>query len=295
MPAYLGLLPPGFALFVRQCDNIRMRKSFFALTILMAGAVLFGSAMAQQSTTKNPAAPAKTQSTAPAQTKAPDAPAPKTDSPAPFASQKDKVSYAIGMNIASSLQRQPLDLNPDVLTQGLKDGMAGKTKITEEEARAAIIQFQTDMRAKQEAKMKEETETNKKEGDAFLAANKSKPGVVTLPSGLQYKILTEGKGPKPTAADTVVCNYRGTLIDGKEFDSSYKRGEPATFPVSGVIKGWTEALQLMPVGSKWQLFIPPDLAYGARGAGADIGPNATLIFEVELLSIKPKDETPEKK
>lgn len=272
-----------------------MRKTFFALTILMAGAVLLGSAKAQQSTTKNPAAPAKTQSTAPAQTKTPDAPAPKTDSPAPFASQKDKVSYAIGMNIASSLQRQPVDLNPDVLTEGLKDGMAGKTKITEEEARAAIIQFQADMRAKQEAKMKEETETNKKEGDAFLAANKSKQGIVTLPSGLQYKILTEGKGPKPTAADTVVCNYRGTLIDGKEFDSSYKRGEPATFPVSGVIKGWTEALQLMPVGSKWQLFIPPDMAYGTRGAGADIGPNATLIFEVELLSIKPKDAAPDQK
>ena len=130
--------------------------------------------------------------------------------------------------------------------------------------------------------------SNKKEGEDFLAANKSKEGVVTLPSGLQYKVLKEGTGPKPSPTDSVVCNYRGTLINGTEFDSSYKRGQPATFPVNGVIKGWTEALQLMPVGSKWQLFIPPDLAYGQRGAGADIGPNATLIFEVELLSIQGK-------
>ena len=131
--------------------------------------------------------------------------------------------------------------------------------------------------------MQEAGAANKKEGEAFLAANKGKEGVVTLPSGLQYKILKEGTGPKPTASDTVVCNYRGTLINGTEFDSSYKRGQPATFPVGGVIKGWTEALQLMPVGSKWQLFIPSDLAYGERGAGADIGPESTLIFEVELL------------
>jgi FKBP-type peptidyl-prolyl cis-trans isomerase len=133
---------------------------------------------------------------------------------------------------------------------------------------------------------------NKKAGDAFLAANKAKDGVVTLPSGLQYKIITAGTGPKPSATDTVVCNYRGTLIDGKEFDASAKHGGPASFPVNGVIKGWTEALQLMPVGSKWQLFIPPDLAYGAQGAGADIGPNATLVFDVELLSIKDKSGKP---
>jgi len=140
----------------------------------------------------------------------------------------------------------------------------------------------------QEAKMQLAGDANKKEGDAFLAANKTKEGVVTLPSGLQYKILTAGTGPKPTAADSVVCNYKGTLINGKEFDASSKHGGPATFPVGGVIKGWTEALQLMPVGSKWQLFVPADLAYGQRGAGGDIGPGATLIFEVELLSIKAK-------
>ncbi len=141
--------------------------------------------------------------------------------------------------------------------------------------------------------MKAAAETNKKEGEAFLAANKANGGVVVLPSGLQYKVLTQGTGPKPVASDTVVCNYRGTLIDGKEFDSSYKRGQPATFPVSGVIKGWTEALQLMPVGSKWQLFIPPDLAYGDRGASSDIGPGATLIFEVELLSIQKNYKIPD--
>jgi len=130
----------------------------------------------------------------------------------------------------------------------------------------------------------------RKQGEEFLAANKAKDGVVTLPSGLQYKILKAGTGPKPTASDTVVCNYRGTLINGTEFDSSYKRGQPVTFPVSGVIKGWTEALQLMPVGSKWQLFIPSDLAYGDRGAGANIGPDSTLIFEVELVSIQDKSK-----
>jgi FKBP-type peptidyl-prolyl cis-trans isomerase len=138
--------------------------------------------------------------------------------------------------------------------------------------------------------MKVAGEMNKKEGVEFLTANKSKEGVVMLPSGLQYKILTAGSGPKPTASDTVVCNYRGTLISGAEFDSSYKRGQPASFPVNGVIKGWTEALQLMPVGSKWQLFVPSELGYGDRGAGADIGPGATLIFEVELLSIQSKDK-----
>ena len=137
--------------------------------------------------------------------------------------------------------------------------------------------------------MQETAATNKQQGDAFLDANKAKEGVVTLPSGLQYKVLTEGKGPKPAAQDTVECNYKGTLIDGTEFDSTAKHGgKPATFPVSGVIKGWTEALQLMPVGSKWQLFIPSDLAYGARGAGGVIGPGSTLIFEVELVSIQPK-------
>jgi FKBP-type peptidyl-prolyl cis-trans isomerase FklB len=167
--------------------------------------------------------------------------------------------------------------------------MAGKTVMTDMEAHNTLMQAQQEAKKKIDETRQASMEPNKKAGDAFLAANKTKEGVVTLPSGLQYKILKEGTGPKPTPADSVVCNYRGTLIDGKEFDSSYKRGQPATFPVGQVIKGWTEALQLMPVGSKWQLFVPADLAYGDRGAGPDIGPGATLIFEVELISIKGKE------
>jgi len=177
------------------------------------------------------------------------------------------------------------------MARGLKDALAGgKTLLTEEEARAAITAVQNDMREKQQAKMQQAGDANKKAGEAFLTDNKSKEGVLALPSGLQYKVLKEGNGAKPTAADSVVCNYRGTLINGTEFDSSSKHGGPATFPVNGVIKGWTEALQLMPVGSKWQLFVPADLAYADRGAGGDIGPNAALIFEVELVSIQNKSE-----
>jgi len=195
------------------------------------------------------------------------------------------------MNIGNGLHKQGVDIDPSVLEQGLADVLAGgKTRLTEDEARATLTELSSDMRKKQQEKMQQAADENKKEGDAFLAANKAKAGVVTLPSGLQYKVLTAGTGPKPTAKDSVVCNYKGTLVDGKEFDSSYKRGEPATFPVSGVIKGWTEALQLMPVGSKWQLVVPSDLAYGDRGQGPDIGPGATLVFEVELLSIAAPDK-----
>jgi len=203
---------------------------------------------------------------------------------------KDKASYAIGLSIGKSLQRDAVDVDPNILLRGIKDSLAGgKTLLTDDEAKAALAAVQSDLRQKQQAKMQQAGASNLKDGQAFLAANKAKEGVVTLPSGLQYKILKEGTGPKPSAADSVVCNYRGTLLDNTEFDSSYKRGQPATFGVGQVIKGWTEALQLMPVGSKWQLFIPSDLAYGPRGGpGGSIGPNATLIFEVELLSIEPK-------
>jgi len=263
--------------------------------ILMVGVVLLGSAVAQQPAAKptpaakNPAA------------QLPEAPAAKAQTPSAFATEKEKVSYAIGVNVGTGLRKQDIEVDPNVILQGLKDGLGGgKTLMTDDEVRATFQQLQTQLRAKQEEKMKLSAETNKKEGDAFLAANKSKEGVVALPSGLQYKILQQGTGAKPTAADTVVCNYKGTLINGTEFDSSYKRGTPATFPVSGVIKGWTEALQLMPAGSKWQLFVPSNLAYAERGAGNDIGPNATLIFEVELLSIQEKPKpaaapSPEKK
>jgi FKBP-type peptidyl-prolyl cis-trans isomerase FklB len=206
--------------------------------------------------------------------------------PLTLKTDKEKQSYAMGMNLGTGLHRQGMTLDPALVARGLKDAQSGaKTLMTEEEARAALTQLQTSVRQKMQAKAQEEGEANRKAGEAFLAANKAKPGVVTLPSGLEYKVLTEGNGPKPTASDTVSCNYRGTLIDGKEFDSSYKRGQPAQFQVGGVIKGWTEALQLMPVGSKWELFLPPDLAYGERGDGPDIGPDETLIFEVELLSI----------
>src|SRR6266576_2928814 len=163
----------------------------------------------------------------------------------------------------------------------------GMTLMTQEEAQTLLKEVQTDMLKKQQEKMQVVGEANKKEGEAFLAANKGKEGVVTLPSGLEYKILKEGNGPKPAASDSVVCNYRGTLINGTEFDSSYKRGQPATFPVNGVIKGWTEALQLMKVGSKYQVVVPSNLAYGERSVSPEIGPNATLIFEVELLDAKP--------
>jgi FKBP-type peptidyl-prolyl cis-trans isomerase len=208
------------------------------------------------------------------------------DAPA-LKDEKEKRSYALGTTLGQQLRQQNVEVDLDILLRGIKDVLSGaKAAMTEEEVRASLTQLQTEMQNKQMEKMKQLAEKNQKEGEAFLAANKSKEGVVALPSGLQYKIITAGTGKKPTADDTVVCHYRGTLIDGTEFDSSYKRNEPATFPLKGVIKGWTEALQLMPVGSKWQLFVPSSLGYGERGAGNQIGPNATLIFEVELISIK---------
>ena len=201
--------------------------------------------------------------------------------------EKGKLSYAMGMDLGAQLKSVGVDLDAAVFAEGLKAALAGaKTALTPEEAKAVITELQKSLATKQAAAARVAGEKNKTEGEAFLAANKAKPGVITLPSGLQYKILTAGTGKTPTATDTVVCQYRGALIDGKEFDSSYKRGEPAAFPVGKVIKGFSEALQLMPVGSKWQVFIPSNLAYAERGSGADIGPNATLIFELELIAIK---------
>jgi len=203
---------------------------------------------------------------------------------------KDKQSYAIGMNIGKSIHRDGVDVDPNILLRGMKDALnGGKTVLTDDEAKTVMTNLQAEMRKQQAEKAQLAGEANKKAGDAFLAENKTKDGVVTLPSGLQYKILTAGTGPKPTATDTVVCNYKGTLLDNTEFDSSYSRKQPLTIPVGGVIKGWTEALEMMPVGSKWQLYIPSDLAYGPQAKGP-IGPNSTLIFEVELLSIQPKVE-----
>lgn len=269
---------------------------------VLGGGILGGSVLARQDSTRlQQSSVAKSQQAAPAKAqKASAANVPQGDSSkvaqgsatksgnAMLQTKKDRASYALGMNFGSGLKAQSSELDSAMVLRGLKDVLAGKTLLTQDQERAALAELQADMQKQTEAKMQQLGEANKKEGDAFLAANKTKAGVVTLASGLQYKILQEGTGPKPSASDTVVCNYRGTLVNGKEFDSSYRHGQPASFPVGGVIRGWTEALQLMPVGSKWELFLPSDLAYGQRGAGPDIGPNATLIFEVELLSIQGK-------
>jgi FKBP-type peptidyl-prolyl cis-trans isomerase FklB len=299
---------PGLRSSATECDNAYMAKTttlswiFVLLMFATAGALAQGGSTSKnQSNTKMPNAPtAKTQA-APAKPEA--SPSPAANSP--LKTDKEKVSYAIGMNIGANFKRQGIDVDPELFMQGIKDATSGsKTLLTEDEERAVLTKYQGELRARMQDEAKQAAETNKKAGEAFLAANKSKEGVVTLPSGLQYKILKEGTGPKPTASDTVECNYRGTLINGTEFDSTAKHGgQPAKFPVNGVIKGWTEALQLMPVGSKWQLFIPSDLAYGERGTpGGEIGPNSTLIFEVELLGIenkaadnKPEDKKPEEK
>jgi FKBP-type peptidyl-prolyl cis-trans isomerase FklB len=200
---------------------------------------------------------------------------------------KDKVSYGIGMNIGKNLRKDAVDVDADLLAKGLKDAFSGgKTLMSDEEYRATMAAFQKDLMEKQAEASKKAAEKNKKEGEEFLAANGKKEGVVTLQSGLQYKVLKSGTGKTPGSADKVETHYRGTLIDGTEFDSSYKRGQTVTFPVNGVIPGWTEALQKMKEGDKWQLFVPPSLAYGERGAGREIGPNSTLVFEVELIAVK---------
>jgi FKBP-type peptidyl-prolyl cis-trans isomerase FklB len=284
-----------------------MRKFLFTALLLATATMLAGDGYAQQTppastpSATTPAAPAatapKTASTA--KTPAKTTTAAKGTEPAPLKTKTEKFSYALGMNIGTglgaNLKKQSVDVNSALVAQGLKDAMSGgKTRLTEEEAKAVLTEVQNDVKKEQQEKMAEAGAKNKTEGEAFLAANKGKEGVVTLPDGLEYKILTAGTGPKPAASDSVVCNYKGTLINGTEFDSSYKRGQPATFGVSQVIKGWTEALQLMPVGSKWQLFIPANLGYGERGAGGEIGPDSALIFEVELLSIVDKNAAKDK-
>ena len=205
------------------------------------------------------------------------------DKSTPLKDSKDKVSYSIGLNIGFNLKKQNVSINPDTFVLGLKDALAGKPQMTDEQVKETMTAFEKEMIDKQKATGVK----NGADGEKFLAENKKKEGVKTTASGLQYKVVKEGTGAQPKEKDTVMANYRGTLIDGTEFDSSYTRGQPATFPVSGVIKGWTEALQMMKVGSKYQLFIPAKLAYGERAIGPDIGPNSTLIFEVELLDVKP--------
>lgn len=207
----------------------------------------------------------------------------------PLKDQKDKVSYMLGMNLGRSLNQSGVEINPEIYLQGLKDALAGgKTLLTEEEARNVMRDFQTDLREKQQAKRTAEASSNLKGAEAFLAANKKTAGVQVTPSGLQYKVITMGTGPKPATNDTVIVHYRGTLTNGTEFDSSYRRGEPATFGVTAVIKGWTEALLMMPVGSKWQLTIPPNLAY-ADASRPNIPANSVLQFDLELIDIKKPD------
>ena len=188
--------------------------------------------------------------------------------------------------MASNFSKQGIEIDADNLLAGLKDAMTGKPSVlSAEETQNTMMQLQQEMEQKFQENAGKAGEANKKEGQDFLAANKNKAGVVTLPSGMQYEILNEGTGKTPTRTDNVTTHYKGTLIDGTVFDSSYERGQPATFPVNGVIAGWTQALMMMKEGAKWRLYIPAELAYGAQGAGADIGPNATLIFDVELLKV----------
>jgi len=199
---------------------------------------------------------------------------------------KQRASYSIGANIGANFKRQDVDIDTKALAAGISDAIAGKTQLTDAEMRETLNAFQKQTMSKMEAKQKVDGEKNVKEGEAFLAANGKKDGVKTLASGLQYKVIKTGTGKTPKATDTVKVHYHGTLTDGTVFDSSVERGEPATFPVNGVIPGWIEALQLMKEGDKWQLVIPPKLAYGERGAGGKIGPNSVLVFDVELLSIE---------
>ncbi|HEX4083554.1 MAG TPA: FKBP-type peptidyl-prolyl cis-trans isomerase [Chthoniobacteraceae bacterium] len=214
---------------------------------------------------------------------------PATTGSSSFSSDKEKVSYSMGVDMGRNLEKQGIDVDPDVLLQGIKDGIGGGAlKMTDEEMQATMQTFIQGMREKMMAKQKAEGVDNKSKGEAFLEANKKKAGWQTTPSGLEYKVITTGTGEKPKASDTVVTQYRGTLIDGTEFDSSYKRNQPAEFPVNAVIPGWTEALQMMPVGSKWELAIPASLAYG-ENAPPQIGPNSVLLFDVELLGIKKPD------
>ena len=201
-------------------------------------------------------------------------------------SLKAQISYIIGRDMARNFSQQGLDLDVDILAGSMKDALGGKpSALNEAQVQAAMEQLQQQMGGDEDDQNSDDMSSNKEAGEQFLAENKDKPGVTTLPSGLQYEVLTAGAGKKPTKNSSVTTHYHGTLTNGTVFDSSYQRGQPATFPVSGVIAGWTEALQLMPEGSKWRLYIPAELAYGKRGAGRDIGPDSALIFDVELLKV----------
>jgi FKBP-type peptidyl-prolyl cis-trans isomerase FklB len=279
-----------WALNQRSSFTLGGRMKRMGMAVLALGLMACG-VRAQQAPAKAPAAPpAKAPAAAPAQ--APATPAPAT---APvFKTQKEKLSYAIGMEMGKGVKAQGIDADPTILMQGLKDALtAAKSQMSEEELRQVITSLQQEMRQKQMQTQQAAAAENKAKGDAFLAENAKKDGVVALPDGLQYKILTAADGKKPAETDTVLCNYKGTFLDGTEFDSSAQAGKPVPFEVKNVIPGFKEILQLMPVGSKWQVFVPSNLAYGERGAGNVIGPNATLIFEIELVSIQASPEPPQ--
>jgi FKBP-type peptidyl-prolyl cis-trans isomerase len=213
------------------------------------------------------------------------------EEPVPLKEKGDRVSYAIGVNVGVNLgndfKSKSIEVNTDMFMKGMKDALTGgKRLLTDDEIEETMMAFSAELASKRAEAAKKAAEKNKQDGELFLAENKKKEGVKSLPSGLQYKVINEGSGKNPKSTDTVTVNYEGTLIDGSEFDSSYRRNEPATFTVNEVIPGWTEALQLMKEGAKWQLFIPSNLAYGEQGAGGVIGPDTTLIFKVELISVQ---------
>jgi FKBP-type peptidyl-prolyl cis-trans isomerase FklB len=256
--------------------------------VVLALGLLACSAKAQEAPAKAPAAPPAKAPASGAQTPTAKGPAAKTPAPATeLKTQKDKLSYAIGMEMGKGVKTQGIDVDPNILTQGLKDALSdAKSLMSDDELRQVITALQQEVRQKQMAAQQATASENKTKGEAFLAENAKKEGIVSLPDGLQYKILTAGEGKKPAETDTVLCNYKGTFIDGTEFDGSEKAGKPVPFQVKGVIPGFREVLQLMPVGSKWQVFIPSSLAYGERGAGNAIPPNSTLIFDIEVVGIQ---------
>jgi FKBP-type peptidyl-prolyl cis-trans isomerase FklB len=232
---------------------------------------------------------------APTNTFVPNAPLSNPEANKVLKNDVDKLSYSFGLNMGSNIKAQSIDVDAEAIYRGIQDGLGGKTPLmTQQEIQSIQDHFRRELMAKREARASEMREKNKAEGEKFLAENAKKEGVKELPGGLQYKVIKEGAGPKPQATDRVKVQYRGRLLDGKEFDSSYKRGpEPATFGVNQVIKGWTEALTNMPVGSHWELYIPSDLAYGPRGSGAMIEPNSTLIFDVDLVDIVKAEPPPQ--
>jgi FKBP-type peptidyl-prolyl cis-trans isomerase FklB len=271
--------------FAKYWFHYNMNKASL-IFIGLAGAVLLTGCNNQQSPATS-GATNSTSETTPANTNA-------MSSASPLATDKDRESYAMGMYFGTGWKKNGVDVDLDKLMLGIKDAQSGgNTLLTEDQMRQELTMLQHSVMANRQKMQTQEGSQNEQQGEAFLAKNKTQPGVVTLPDGLQYKIITDGTGASPDPNDIVSVNYRGTFVDGTEFDSSYKRGRPAEFPVTGVIPGWTEALEKMKVGSKWNVYVPANLAYGPQGRQPLVGPNETLVFEVELLGIKPRPAPPQ--